>query len=140
MPAVDYYELLGVDARATSDEIKAAYHRTLLAHHPDKLQSPSTASAMDFAQLKEAYSTLSSPALRRAYDDSRREAGTRQQRPAEVVSLDEFVESSEGEWRYPCRCGREFVLREGDLERGVHLIGCDGCSELIWAGYEPAQD
>lgn len=132
---VDFYALLGVDARATAADIKAAYHRMLLKHHPDKSRS---VSGMDFAQLKQAYETLSSPSARRDYD-SRTEA-TRKQRPAQVVSLDDFSENGDGVWRYPCRCGREYLIREGDLERGVHLVGCEGCSEVVWVGYELVEE
>lgn len=36
MPQDDYYALLGVPETATPEEIKRAYRRTLLRHHPDK--------------------------------------------------------------------------------------------------------
>lgn len=135
----DYYALLGVDPRATADEIKSAYHRTLLAHHPDKARPSASSSSMDFAQLKQAYATLSSANLRREYDAKAVEVRT--QRPAQVVSLDEFEEQAGGGvWRYPCRCGRAYVLREEDMERDVHLVGCEGCSEVVWAGYELADN
>lgn len=113
----------------------------LLAHHPDKNQGQRAKSEgqMDFALLKLAYETLSSPERRRQYD-AEAAVRARGQRPAEVVSLDEWEEVVEGEWRHPCRCGRAYVLREADLERGVHLVGCEGCSEVVWAGYALAAD
>ncbi len=36
----DYYSLLGVSRSASSREIKKAFHRLALKHHPDKNQSP----------------------------------------------------------------------------------------------------
>lgn len=132
----DHYALLGVSADASAGEIKTAYHRTLLAHHPDKTGQNKS---MDFAELKRAYETLSSPKLRAEYDSQQRTDARQKgasQRPAQVVSLDEFTEHPDGVWRYPCRCGRSYVLLADDLERDVHLVGCEGCSEVVWAGYE----
>lgn len=67
---------------------------------------------------------------------------TREQRPAEVVSLEEFhldipkVDEQYDSWVYPCRCGAVYKIKEEQLEQDVHLIGCQGCSEVVWVGYE----
>ena len=51
------YDVLGVDRRATSAEIKKAYRKLALKYHPDKNQS---AGAEDvFKKVSEAYSILS---------------------------------------------------------------------------------
>jgi len=57
-------------------------------------------------------------------------------RPAQIVSLEEFEEQDNISWCYECRCGGTYRIREDDLERGQHLVGCGSCSEVVWVGYE----
>ncbi len=64
-PAVDLYALLGVTRAATGAEIRRAYRRLALAHHPDRA---GPASAETFARIAEAYRMLSDPTARTAYD------------------------------------------------------------------------
>jgi len=139
-----------VEPGATATEIKAAYHRTLLSHHPDKTragpvkqaQSAEEIAVDDFAELRRAFETLSDEGAKAAYnvqlgDEVRQQGG--KQRPAQVVSLDEF-EECDGVWRFGCRCGRDYVVKEKELEQGVHLIGCEGCSEVVYVGYEDEEE
>lgn len=65
-----YYEILGVQKDATIDEIKAAFRRKALAHHPDKNNNNQDASASEFSKIKEAYDVLSQPIKRSIYDDN----------------------------------------------------------------------
>ena len=53
----DPYEVLGLDADATSDEIKAAYRRLAMKHHPDK-NPGDKASDWIFREVDRAYKTL----------------------------------------------------------------------------------
>ena len=63
----DYYEVLGVSRTASDPDIKSAYRRLAVQHHPDK--NPGDAEAEDrFKEAAEAYSVLSDAEQRRRYD------------------------------------------------------------------------
>ena len=62
----DYYEILGVDRSAGSDEIRSAHRRLAREHHPDLNDDP--ASAERFNEIQQAYDVLSDPEKRTKYD------------------------------------------------------------------------
>lgn len=63
----DFYKILGVERDATDNEIKKAYRKLAIVHHPDK--NPDDADAADkFKEIGEAYETLSDPEKRARYD------------------------------------------------------------------------
>jgi molecular chaperone DnaJ len=67
MPKRDYYEILGITRTATDVEIKKAYRKLAVQHHPDKNPGDHTAEEK-FKEAAEAYSILSDPQKRAAYD------------------------------------------------------------------------
>ena len=65
--AEDYYQVLGVDKKASADVIKKAYRKLALKWHPDK--NPNNKSAEEkFKKISEAYAVLSNDEKRQQYD------------------------------------------------------------------------
>ena len=65
----DFYEILGVPKNASDEEIKKAYRKLAMKHHPDRNQGEtSKAAEVKFKEAKEAYEMLSDPQKRAAYD------------------------------------------------------------------------
>ena len=63
----DYYEVLGVARDVSGDELKKAYRRCAMKHHPDRNPGDAAAEAA-FKECKEAYEVLSDANRRRMYD------------------------------------------------------------------------
>jgi molecular chaperone DnaJ len=63
----DYYEVLGVDKKASADDIKRAYRRLAIKYHPDKNPGDKDAEAK-FKECAEAYEVLSDSDKRTRYD------------------------------------------------------------------------
>ena len=164
----NHYEVLSLPLPHTSTppitahKLKAAYHRALLRHHPDKssaLRTPSgrcTKPAYTIDQITHAYTTLLDPATRSAYDHSIFHSGLHQpvgsfqafpstdEFRSEVLDLEELsYKNDEGIWYRECRCGLEkgFVVKEQELESAAEdgaremLVGCAGCSLWITVGF-----
>ena len=60
----DYYEVLGVGKDASADEIKKAFRRLAVQHHPDKEGGDEA----KFKEINEAYEVLKDPSKRQRYD------------------------------------------------------------------------
>ncbi|KAL6706912.1 hypothetical protein ACN47E_005055 [Coniothyrium glycines] len=72
--APDYYKILEVDPKATQQQVRDAYKKAALKHHPDRVPSDSperAARTKRFQQVNDAYYTLSDAARRRDYDAAR---------------------------------------------------------------------
>lgn len=63
----DYYKALGVDKKATQDEIKKAYRKLAVKFHPDKNKGDKKAEDK-FKEVAEAYEVLGDPEKRKKYD------------------------------------------------------------------------
>ncbi len=65
----DYYEVLGVAKNASDEDIKKAYRKLAMKHHPDRNQGDDAKKSEDkFKEAKEAYEMLSDSQKRAAYD------------------------------------------------------------------------
>jgi len=63
----DYYDVLGVDRNADSEEIKKAYRKLALKYHPDRNKGDKEAEEK-FKEAAEAYEVLRDPEKRQIYD------------------------------------------------------------------------
>jgi curved DNA-binding protein CbpA len=169
-----HYEVLAIPKSLIEDSnkdqipkiIKQAYHRALLRHHPDKTNTPHKAGPATTTnttssppptvdQIARAYTTLSHPADRTAYDrhialtrnptapsaDGSRDTSATFQTGIETVDLDDLDYTEDAarattRWHRGCRCGNEqgFAFGEDDLEEagdlGELVVGCQDCS--LW--------
>jgi hypothetical protein len=73
----DYYKILGVNRRATDEEIRKAYHRGALRWHPDRNQENKEEAEANFKLISEAYQVYvysplppSAPSSLRAFPNS----------------------------------------------------------------------
>ena len=90
-PNKNYYEVLGVTETATDTEIKKAYRKLAVQHHPDKVSEskldPAEAEKI-FKNINEAYEILSDPTKRAAYDQNRSFSSNKT--PHKFQSTDDF--------------------------------------------------
>src|SRR5690349_24705653 len=63
----DYYEILGVARGCDDAALKASFRKLAMEHHPDR-NGGCEESAGRFKEINEAYSILSDPQMRAAYD------------------------------------------------------------------------
>src|SRR5210317_1062954 len=61
---MDYYSTLGVNKNASQDEIKKAYKKMSMQHHPDRTGGDDS----KFKEINEAYQTLNDPQKKQMYD------------------------------------------------------------------------
>lgn len=68
MAYIDYYKVLGIDKKASQEEIKKAYRKLARKYHPDLNPDDKEANKM-FQQINEANEALSDPDKRKKYDE-----------------------------------------------------------------------
>lgn len=68
----DYYKILGIDKNASTDDIKKAYRKRAMVHHPDRHPNATEGEKKEqekkFKEVGEAYGILSDPKKRSRYD------------------------------------------------------------------------
>ncbi len=68
MPERDYYEVLGIAKSSDAKQIKKAYKRLAMKHHPDRNKDNKEESERVFKEIQKAYSVLYDEQKRQAYD------------------------------------------------------------------------
>ena len=66
--SVNYYDMLGVTKTSSPDEIKKAYRKLALKHHPDRNPDNKEESEAKFKEISKAYEILSDPSKKQQYD------------------------------------------------------------------------
>jgi diphthamide biosynthesis protein 4 len=134
----DAYAVLRVAPTASHDELKAAYKKMLLAHHPDKRAPPlpadtDTDTAAAFLDVQKAWGLVGTPAARAKYDAMA--TGGRSLSNTDHATRDEFVPTctngTETVLRKACRCGDFYEISEEDLAAGYNTVQCNGCSLYV---------
>ena len=74
----DYYSTLGVDRKASEEDVKKAYKALAKKWHPDKNPDNQEVATRKFKEVSEAYQVLGDSVKRREYDGGRDETGARQ--------------------------------------------------------------
>ncbi len=142
-----HYNVLNLSQKSdlTFEEVKQAYHHTLLTHHPDKVKqdfalgkaitsnaTTATKPTSSIDEIVSAYTVLSDPAKRTVYDRTLKvqlatlahhSLNTSGHAGLESHDLDDLTYSEDGQtgrgtWSRGCRCGSEqgYVVTGEDLE------------------------
>ena len=75
MDLKDYYSILGVNVNASTEDIKRAFRRLALQHHPDHNPENIKEAEEKFKEINEAYEVLSDEEARWRYDSLTRLSG-----------------------------------------------------------------
>jgi DnaJ-class molecular chaperone len=65
---VDYYAILGVSQNASAKQLKAAYRKLAMQHHPDRNLDDPESAKLKFQEIAKVYEVLKDPAKREIYD------------------------------------------------------------------------
>ena len=93
------YSILEVESSCSVEDLKAAYKRLILLHHPDKLNGSSEL----FQKIQMAWKLVCTPEDRKKYDMT---SNSGVYGSSESISISDFKESDDGESISKlCRCG-----------------------------------
>ncbi|KAL7620617.1 DnaJ-like protein [Parahypoxylon ruwenzoriense] len=127
-----YYDVLGVKPTATELEIKKAYRKLAIVHHPDKNPNDPTAHEK-FQAIGEAYQVLSDSDLRKAYDKYGKDSA----KPSEgFVDPAEFFSSIFGGEAFVDWIGEISLMK--DLTTTMDITMAEGDDEAEFPGTEEA--
>jgi curved DNA-binding protein len=120
----DYYKLLGVESKATKDEIKRAYRKLALKYHPDRNPGDNQAEEK-FKEINEAYQVLSDLEKRSRYDQlgASYSQWQRMGRSPGSFNWEDWVRPSQGPGGVR--------VEVGDLEDILGMSGLGGFSEFF---------
>jgi DnaJ family protein A protein 2 len=126
-----HYEVLRVSLDATYDDIRKAYKRQCIKHHPDK-----GGSRERFDSISRAYTVLSDPFLRRAYDEGGDEQVEEVEADAENGACDDADDKEQSEALVaPCLVPLETAFSGGQVELPfVRIVCCAACRGSGTAG------
>lgn len=131
----DYYKLLEVTYKATTEEIKKRCQELLLKHHPDKQASQESARSTSlFLKIQEARNILLDEQQRQDYDRRLKEKDLENfHRPIYLkVEVDELeFDEVTNEYFTECRCGGSYVVHKDELKSGSICIPCEDCTYYL---------
>jgi curved DNA-binding protein len=110
----DYYKILGVEQKASIDDIKKAYRKLALKYHPDK--NPNNKAAEDkFKEINEANEVLSDPEKRKKYDELQESLKYHKQQGSGNDNFDWSKWSQQGNSGFSTHTGSSGFEREGEF-------------------------
>ena len=65
----NHYEVLGLQPDCSNIDVRKAYRKLAMEHHPDKAKDKNNISDSAFKRIREAYDVLSDPQQRSKYDE-----------------------------------------------------------------------
>ena len=139
--SINPYDTLGVDKSATSDQIKSAYRKAALKHHPDKATPETKGTAhQKFQEIAFAYAILSDERRRKRYDTTGNTAESLdldddefnwedffRERSAEVVTgnlIEKVKKEYQGSGEEKEDVLRAYEENEGDMDAVYEMVMC----------------
>lgn len=157
---ISYYEVLDITKDSTTQDIKSAYHKLLLSHHPDKIkqrerfdEEGSQILRHNIQNIQLAYKTLVDPIKRKQYDldihshfiklglVNNTNTNNLDVDGIDRIDLSEFDQESDDDGNIcfvhscpRCMIADGFILSEDDLEEGAHNTDTTDYQLLVQCG------